>query len=414
MISVNLGKLSQAAILAFGWVANSFLTSPSNGWGQADETPVPRVGQWVSAPSTAPNAPPKVQVNLLEVRSSHDARQRLTTPIRFYWDQQPLREGLAAVASASGVAIWIDRRVDPNQAVTFGAEDSTTPRQWPAGSLGERLDEIAERLELDFGLIESVLYIGPRGQTARLQRAAVALHDELHRLAPALGRQQKEMAWQELITPQQLLAQLSAEWNIDIAGELPHDLMHAGRMPQPTHLATQLILACGGFGLEPKLIAPGRFELQPLDNESSWAASYPKAQLRTQDFPRLQRLFPGSQLRINGQAAELTGDTDLHIAMLPLQTARTAREPGRKGEQGKVTVWSFAIEKAPTEAIIANLASGIGLEVVWNEACRPEHKSQLLSLKVDQAELDELLTQVCAAGGLRFSREGKRVELFPK
>lgn len=367
----------------------------------------------------------RIKFNMLEMQTAQEAQRKMRASIRFLWDQQPLRDGVASLGRANGIAIWLDRRLDPGQLVSYLPSDEGNSAGWPTGSLGARMQRVTEQLRVaqlgtgapaetqadaNCGLIENVWYLGPADALGRLQRAAIELQDDLHQRAPELARMQKPLEWPELATPQQILEEIAREWDIEIDGRLPHDLMHAGRLETPAHLATQLVLLCGGFELEPKLVSPTKFELVPLRPSATWTASYPKARVRSRDAASLRAAFPGSNVRGLGQAYELTGSTEFHLAMLQPSGQANDNRPGKGG----VSVWSFTIDKAPAEAIIANLASGIGLQVVWNEACTREQKSQLLTLTVDKATLDQLLTQVCEAAGLRYTRDGTNVELFPK
>lgn len=359
-------------------------------------------------PSPSPGEPRRVGFNMLEMASTQAAHRSLQSSVRFLWDQQPLRQGLAALGNAHRLSIWLDRRVDPGMLVSYVPDDKHASPRWPVGSLGARLDQILNQLNLEMGLIESVLYIGPVGEASKLQRAAIVLQDTVHRMAPEIARQTKDWSWEELSTPQQLLDQLAQEWRLEIQGELPHDLLHAGQLAAPTHLATQLVLICSGFSKEPHWLEPQRIQLIPLENHVAWTATYPKSKLRTLDLPALRGIFPDCKLKFNGASCELTGETGFHLAML-----QDARPNGGREKPGKLTVWSFAIDRTPADALVANLASGIGLRIEWSPECTREQKTQLLSLKVEQATLDQLLTQVCEAAGVKFVRDGTHVVLSP-
>ncbi|MCA9134930.1 MAG: hypothetical protein KDA45_17295, partial [Planctomycetales bacterium] len=253
-------------------------------------------------------ADPLVQFNLLELATSRQAQASLQSEASFFFEQRPLREGLQEIAEVHGLSLWIDRRIDPTRPLTFNA----SPRD-ERTELAARLQQVSALADAEFGLIESVIYVGPRGQAERLQRAAVVLHDAISRLQPGNQVQQRDWQWPELSTPNTILKKLEADWQISLAAELPHDLLHAGQLRQPTTLATQLTLLFGGFAQAVQATAAGRFQAAPLAAEGGWQASYRKADLDLKDWRALQHRFPGSEVRVRGTLAQLRGPTAFHL-----------------------------------------------------------------------------------------------------
>jgi hypothetical protein len=184
--------------------------------------------------------------------------------------------------------------------------------------------------------------------------------------------------------------------------------MHAGRLQEPTTLATQLTLVCGGFGQEAVVVGPRTLALQPLSATAHWSANYPKKQLDQSKFAIAREAFPDCTVRCRNEVCTVQGTTKFHMAIQAgLQTRRNGTGASR-------ATWNFEIANAPAKAIMESLGAGINLEITWDPSCTAEQQSQLLSLKVQQATLDELLQQVCDAAGLQFTRQDKQVRLQPK
>lgn len=354
-----------------------------------------------------------IEFNLLTLSSSQTAARSLQLPARFLWDHQPLRDAAAGVSQAYTVSIWIDRRIDPTQPVTYLPQSiPELSATWPQDSLGARLEQVLRGADCEVGLVENVVVVGPRSELPKLQAAAVRLHDAIQRDDGRLATEFRPLQWSELSTPQQLLDRIAENWGITLQGQLPHDLMHAGRLLEPTTLATQLTLVCGGFGQEAVVVAPRALALRPMSEATSWNANYPKKQLDVAKFATARSQFPDATVRCRNDLCSVQGETNFHMSILADQPP--PRPGARAGATTSRATWNFEIANAPAKAIMESLATGINLEITWDPNCTAEQQSQLLSLKVQQATLDELLEQVCEAAGLKFTRQDKQVLLQPK
>ncbi len=350
-----------------------------------------------------------IEFNLLRLQSSQKATQSLRSPARFLWNEQALRDAVAGVGKAYSLTIWIDRRIDPTQSISYSPQAGIAGSElWPRDSLGARLEQALRSHGVHTGLAENVLVVGHHEDVVRMQAAAVRLHDAIHRLNPQLASEARPLQWQELTTPQQLIDQLAKQWGVTIQGDLPHDLMHAGKFQEATTLATQLALVCGGFSLEVVTNGPRSFALQPIQDEPVWTAVYPRNQLLFNELSAVRKRFPEGNVRTRNDLYTVQGDTNFHLAV---QASQPAVRTGKVSERA---TWSFQIANAPVEAIMNNLASGIDLEIIWDPSCTDEQKRQLINLQVDEAALDELLKKVCDAAGLTFVRQGEKVTLQPR
>jgi hypothetical protein len=347
------------------------------------------------------DAPLQVTINQLELPSSRQGQAILRSEARFLWDQKPLREGLRELSNLYGITIWIDRQIDPSQPIT--TQDST---QSPP-TLQSRLRQIATVAGAEVGLIENVVYVGPPARVSVLQRAAIELHDRISRGADRAA-QLRPWSWEEVTSSADLLKQLERQWNINILGPLPHDLYHAEQFMQPTTLATQLTVLVGGFGLQAEFLAPGRFELKPLQLQSQWRATYRKDDLGLRALPRWKSEYPGSECLTRGTQSHVQGITDFHLALLAPQPSSTVAAP-----KGTTARWGFEVRNTPVEAVLTKLASSLALEIQWDGACTDVMRSQLISFKVDQATTDQLLAEIGRVSGLKLVRDKQTVHVRP-
>ncbi|MEZ6135359.1 MAG: hypothetical protein R3C53_10660 [Pirellulaceae bacterium] len=346
---------------------------------------------------------PVVQYNLLDVPNAQPARRKLQQPIRFVWDQQALRAGLQNLSKAHRINLWVDRRLDPTQPVSYAPPvGDTSPHD---SMLLSRLQQLAAQMNASAGVIENLVYFGPSEHVEQIQRAAVVLHNTISQQDSRLANEARLLKWPELTTPQALLEIIEQQWSIQIEAKLPHDLMHAGELQTPSALATQLTIAAAGFDMEVEMVGHKQFKLVPLQKQSKFQAEYAKASIEADAIAELRRLYPGSQLKCRAARCTATGVANYHFALFAVEAARTAADERR---------WSLNVPNAPTSALMDRLAAGIGLQVTWDPACTDEHRNRLQVLEIKDASTQELLEKVCAAAGLSFRLEGDQLTLFPK
>lgn len=344
-----------------------------------------------------------VLVNMLELPSSRAAQRTLQTPTRIFWEQTPLRSGLQELGLQHGCTIWLDRNIDPSQLVSTRAAG---PDQ--DASLQGRLQYIASLTGAEMGLIENVIYFGPPGRVARLQRAAVELHDALSRTA-VQGRssnptaaQLRELHWPELVTSTELLEQIESTWQIYFDQRLPHDLFHAGKFLQPTTLATQVTVLLGGFELEAEWQQGNRFRIIPLQSQTKWRASYPAREVDLRGLVGFMDKYAGGQCETRGNVCHVRGVTDFHLALVapPRTASGTDISLGSKSLR-----YDFQVVNTQVSAVLESLAQSIGFELQWDQACSIAHRAQLISFEVKQVTLDQLLAEVARSSGLNILRQ---------
>lgn len=342
-----------------------------------------------------------ITANLLELPSSRAAQSALQAPARIFWDQTPLRTGLQELSQQFRISIWLDRDIDPSQLI-----NSTTADALGAASLQKTLEHIASVADAELGLIENVVYIGPKGRVSRLQRAAIELHDRLSRAGDdPQSATLRELQWDELATPTELLRRIESDWKIEIAGELPHDLLHAGRLLQPATLATQATVLLGGFERELEWLQGNRFRIVPLQQADEWQANYRKSDLDLRGLASLRAKYVGAQCQTRGSISHVHGATGFHLALLaPPQANRPAPALGNKSER-----YEFEVANTPVVSVLEHLATSLGFELQWDENCPPARRERRISFKVKQVTLDQLLAEIARTSQLSINRQGTNV-----
>ena len=131
--------------------------------------------------------------------------QQIQESVDFEWQDRPLRDGLTRLSQAHGVAIFLDRRIDPDQPITV----SVQPQQLEAA-----LRAVAHEAKSEITVLGSVVYFGPPEAARDLATlAALRKQDASKQSADAKSRllRSAAMQWSELAQPQKILEELAGQ-----------------------------------------------------------------------------------------------------------------------------------------------------------------------------------------------------------
>ena len=162
-----------------------------------------------ASPPANPRTPPaaRSQTNPRDKGSAREQADAAVNslwdaPVSFQWKTRPLRDGLVRLAESQRVGILIDRRVDPETSVSFGASDVP---------LEEALSYLAQEIKLGACRVGPAGYIGPEPVAKRLATIASIRREECAKLPGKLrpkATAKKPLAWEQLSTPRELVKQL--------------------------------------------------------------------------------------------------------------------------------------------------------------------------------------------------------------
>ena len=271
------------------------------------------------------------------------------------------------------MAVLIDRRVDPSQKLDISLEEMP---------LESALQAIARSRGLGVACLGSVVYLGPPSAVEHLGVIAAALEKSVRRFPTAARRKYRQtgrLAWEDLASPRELLADLARDSGLEIAGlELvPHDLWAAGDLP-PMPLTDRLALIAVQFDLALKVADRGqRLELVPLSEA----------------------------IRRSGAAAARS-------APKPVTAAKA--EPPATLEQTRID--KISVVEKPLGPVLKQLADRLGLELRIDQqavAAAGISLDQRVSLHIENATVNELLHQLLKSTRLTFRRRDRVVEIVP-
>lgn len=319
-------------------------------------------------------------------------------PSSVLWRDQPMKPGLATFQKTQNVEIFLDRRVDHSQIlnVGIGAERADI-----------LLKKIAETANCKLGFIESVAYIGPNSEVAKIElsywRAWYQYRKQLTDTkangdtsrAPQIPVQ--KLHWDRLITPQEILSNIEREWHIEILGkeQVPHDLWDAGAYASLS-LPGQICLVVAGFGLSAEPIpATNQWKLIPVRDTNAAVLAYSKNQWKQDNI----------ELWAKGAKLELTEDTKLirvraevsdHYAIALGKFASALPKPKSRFENLRFT---FEAANTPAADVIDAIALQLQLQADW-QIDRATVAQRRIGLKVNQASVKQLIDELAKQSGV--------------
>jgi hypothetical protein len=188
-----------------------------------------------------------------------------------HWTGVPLREVAARLSDLGGVAVIVDRRLDPTVLVTLAA--SSEP-------LDEVLAAVAAQGDAEVALLAGHARIAPAAGAARARAGESLREQEIRRLAPPLRRlaqARRDWTWRDGARPAELVAAAAADAGIALEGldTLPHDHFPSADLP-PLALAERLDLVLAHFDRrvewKPRVDSAGQrptFRIVPIAATSS-------------------------------------------------------------------------------------------------------------------------------------------------
>ncbi len=315
----------------------------------------------------------------------------------------PAREVLQRLSQLQGVAILVDRRLDPDTSIQLTASDIT---------LAQLLTRVADQCAAVVSHVDCVVYIGPRDSTANLPQVARQRSREV-RAMPSAAEAKFSVArswqWEELSEPRELLRQLAQEANIQIEGldTVPHDLWPAADLP-PLSWTDRMTLVLAGFSLTFEWTDDvDRVRLVPWPTQTMVARAYPVT-LSQVNLDQLAAQFPHARIEPTAGGIQLHGTQEEHDRLQQLLRQRAAGT--RASSRGGTTVHTLRVSQQPIGAILKTLAQKLELRFEFAPNATESLETRV-SFDVREVPLDKLLDATLAPAGLTHRRDGEVIRI---
>ena len=312
-----------------------------------------------------------------------------------FWSNSPLRESLASLSKTRKVPIWLDRRCDPSQRITFASGDSLRDSLW-------RLAE--QEPHIDIAWSPEIIFVGPGGAADRWATTNLAHRDMLRRL-PLLEQRrwlkEANWKWDRLTNPQDLLKKLEREIGQKILGreKIQHDLWPAARFPDlPLYLRLELLLA--GYS-KTFVVANGTVRIVDMPKEPLVNRRIPQ-QAEQRQVRDLLKQFP---------KARLAGKT--------LQTSWRVHEAIRRAfaEESRISSqnldgirFTLSAQKQPVGPLVSQLAKQLGLDCQFSESAQ-EKFDAMVTFDVEEGSFKQLMKEVLEPAQLTFTIKNRNLTI---
>jgi hypothetical protein len=314
-------------------------------------------------------------------------QQAIADPeVSFVWDGVPLRDALQSLQMSSGVQIFLDRRIDPDQTVNY----LTSSRR-----LSESLTEFAQPRGMGVGRVGALFYVGPREAAEKLATLAVKCQREVRALAANDRRRwlrQADVVWEELAEPRQILDQIAVEFRIELDRpfEVPHDLWDAGRLADIA-AAPALLLVLVGFEQTIQINQDGSARVIEMPAAVTVQENYPANQFSASSLKALRNELPPGAVTERGPSIIVDAPYSVHRSLQqslqPAVNRRAERgnHPAKRGEQR----YTLRVRNQPLRKLLPLIAAQWG--VALRSEISAEKFDQLVTFEVELATREELL-----------------------
>ncbi|MEI6240367.1 MAG: hypothetical protein WCR51_08250 [Planctomycetia bacterium] len=298
-------------------------------------------------------------------RAAAPGPNALTTPVTASWTGLPLRQVAARLSEIGGVAVVIDRRLDPDTSITLDASGEP---------LADVLDRVAAAARADVAMYAGHVRLVHHGAGAAALAAAERLRStELEALGKRLDAgADTAWSWPDGAVPRDLVATAASQAGIVIEGldELPHDHFPAASLP-PLALADRLDLLLAHFDR--------RIAWQPRRGQRAGMPVFSIVAL-----PAAATEPPAARQRPPRRR----------------DPPRPAREPG--------STYTLTVA-APLDELLSTLARRFGLTLELDRAALARAgvaPAEIVRLELKAATREQLLDAICAPRALVWRIEG--------
>ncbi len=341
-------------------------------------------------------------------KSGAELAEQFELPAGVRWGANPLRPALSNLAREQHAAIFLDRRVDPDQTMDLVVSDV---------ALRELFERIARELGLGLGQVGPVTYFGPPATTAVLGTVAAQREEQEQALPPLVRnrlRRAQPLRWPELTTPRELLERLAADAGLQLVGleQIPHDLWPEADLP-PLTFAQALSLILAGFDLTFEYAPDGTaVQLQPLPASASILRRIPLRGSPAVVGAEIRRRFPDARFTIEAGAVVVDASVETAAAIRRMLEPPAPR-PKLPTAKAKVEKrYTLRVQDKSLGAVAAAIAKEIGVELRF-AAGAEELRDKLVWLDVKEATLDQLLRTLLDSGGLTYRLDQQTLEILP-
>lgn len=338
----------------------------------------------------------------------------LAQPTTILWEQVRLRTALDSLAESQRVCYFLDRRIDPDQAVSLDVANLP---------LDQVFTKLSESIGCGVGRVSHVVYLGPPATAAVLDTAAELLNDDVRTSAGSRARalmRPEPLRWPRLTVPRTLVEGLALEAHAKVASgdAIAYDLWDSVQMP-PLTWGERLTLVLAGYHRTARIDwKTGQLEIVPLPRRLAIAREYQPPGDPNRLARVLAKSFPQAFLRVEGTTLHVrsTMEDQRRIRELidPQNTpaSRTPRKaPANRRDESRIR-YTLTVQDQPIVPLLEGIAQRVDRTLVW-ETDREQLAAVRVSFEVKQVPLEGLLEAAIADHPLRVEIDETTIRILP-
>lgn len=328
-------------------------------------------------------------------------RKTWNSPVRAQLDREPLRQAMQQLCSTAKLAWSVDRRLDPDQGVTW------TPVA--AAPLSEFLPELLRTINADCVVVGDTVIVGPAESVrwlrtlAEIQRSALLAKAGSAQRVQSLGRP-LDLHWADLAEPQSLVHEVAQRAKISLTGAelIPYDLWGGGDLVGLTPGEALTVLAWQ-YDLQLQWEVGGKASLVPLKPPVAVSRLIPVAEAKRDSaraqFPELAYLPEGKSWRVSGRVEDLEA-LDLWLK----GGTKPGPRPRQPASDWRTRKFTFKVENASLIDVLNGFKKQ-GTAIHWNEQALIDAGVDLkvpLQIDLQGASAEEFLSALCDPANLKY------------
>jgi len=346
--------------------------------------------------------------------TGNEFTRQLNRPLLANQDYTPIRQTLNRLSEERHIAVCLDRRIDPSQLVFV---DLQTPY------FDEGIRVLANRVSADVVVLADMVFVTTPA-TAQTLRTRIALAEkELEELPKSSFSRQVDLSrkvpfhWEDLASPRELLVEFANRFDVKLENleAIPDDLWAAGNVPHANFVSGVLLIA-SQYDLDFEWHNAHQIRLVPQAPEPMIEQEHPlRGRSRSQVLESIRGQFPHRPVQIVGERLRMTGLVEEQEEIAVLLGNRSPRKPTASVMATSLANRRFTLrmQSRPFSELLDVLEKQ-GIQFERNstqlEAAGID-LNQHITLKLENATIEKLLTDACTPLGLAYQIDGTRIVL---
>lgn len=335
------------------------------------------------------------------------ARQAWDKPLQPRVEGITLRESLGTLCDSRKLAWMLDRRIDPDQLVSYTAGSAP---------LSVIVTSLIEPLHAQAILLGDTVIVGPQESMQWLRTLAELQRVDLQRSGLTANRISQlsrpvTWRWEEAAEPRKVVSEEVRRLSLEVQGldKLPYDLWGSGSLVGLTPGEAITVIA---WQYDQRLHwgEKGAATLVPIELPITVSRVLPNFSgdraAVAQEFPDLQLEPQGKSLAARGRVEEIEA---LEHWLKGTTTDRSKKKPTRNDWRARK--FTLKLENAPLVDVL-ELLKKQGLPLEWDAAALADagiDLKQKVSLQREDATADTLIEDLCRQAGLKSQADATRV-----